>query len=157
RRLIRTAFLSGDIDRAIALTNLHFPSVLAAKDEAGGMLFKLKLRKFIEAVARAGNASPAPATESLPVAKTTKIKTRAMGEDVAMADNEEFSTSPMSPVSSTSPLDELLSLGQALDAEYRDDARPAVQSKLVEAFSLMAYESPQDAGGHLAWLLSNAA
>lgn len=129
---IRKAFLAGEAERVLELTQRSYPAVLLAQDESGGMMFKLRLRAFIEAVLRSGR-------------EEGKGKGPAVDEDVEMAEP------------GSSGLDALLELGRALHADYSADMRPKVQESLKLAFSLMAYERPEDEGGKIGWLLSDGA
>ncbi|KAM0790579.1 hypothetical protein ACM66B_004446 [Microbotryomycetes sp. NB124-2] len=132
RGQIRRVFMSGDVPRAIELVSKHYPSVLEqdTDDVSGGMLFKLRMRAFVEAVVK---HSSRDLSSSIDV----------NGQDTSC--------------SSVDDLDEILVLGQKLDAEYSSDARPAVQEALKLTFSLMAYEKPQDEPGLIGWTVANDA
>lgn len=134
---IRKAFLAGEAERVLELTKRSYPAVLLAQDESGGMMFKLRLRAFIEAVLRSGRDG---------AVEEGRGKGRAADEDVEMVD-----------AGSSLGLDALLELGRALHADYSGDERPKVQESLGLAFSLMAYERPEDEGGKIGWLLSDEA
>ncbi|KAM0753364.1 competence/damage-inducible protein CinA [Meredithblackwellia eburnea MCA 4105] len=139
---IRKAFLTGDMERVLDLTQRHYPSLLTEdlKDPSGGLKFKLRTRAFIEAVVR-----------SLPGSNTS--------HDLAPAplSHQHFSTPPTSPKSATIDLmglEGVLSLGRSLSYDFKDDQRPLVQSALEEAFSLIAYTRLNELQGRLAWLVS---
>lgn len=138
RTSIRRAFLAGEADKVLQLTQAHFPAVLLGgeEDESGGMLFKLRLRVFIEAVIRSGK-----------MPSGGKGKARVDDADIDMDDDASPSPS----------LDTLLSLGRSLHLDYSNDSRPSVQDSLAETFSLLAYEDPSKIGGKVGALLSREA
>ncbi|KAK4052488.1 hypothetical protein OIV83_002290 [Microbotryomycetes sp. JL201] len=132
---IRQVFMTGDVPRVIELVSKHYPTVLEqdADDTSGGMLFKLRLRAFTELVARQARRNVVPA-------------------EIVADDNVDMGGDDHSP-----DLDEVLVLGQKLDAEYSSDPRRAVQEALKLTFSLMAYDRPQDEPGLIGWVVSQDA
>ncbi|CAO3597510.1 unnamed protein product [Absidia cylindrospora] len=56
RRLdVKNAVVAGDIDQAIELINIHFPSVLQTQGKNGPILFQLKCQKFVEMISDHSN------------------------------------------------------------------------------------------------------
>ncbi|KAI5477184.1 Ran-binding protein [Pseudohyphozyma bogoriensis] len=141
RAEIRRRLIEGDVERSIALTQKHYPAVLVDEDDEGGMLFKLRLRSFVEGILRT-SSSASPTT-------SPKGKAKALSEDddVAMAPVED----------APSALDSMLELGRALQTEYGSDTRPKVQEALTLTFSLWAYEDPRSQAGPVGLLVSDAA
>ena len=110
------------------------------KTGRGILLFKLRIREFIEAVRRfTSSSSSAPPSEDV---------------DVDMVDSSSCSSSNTSPTTIT--LDYVLSLGRQLDADYSKDERDFVQDTLRVAFSLLVYDHPQSEGGEIGKLFDVA-
>lgn len=140
--------MRGEIESVGELMRRHYPKVLEAQDERGGIAFRLRLREFVEGVLR---VSKAGSEEKMDVKGKGKasVPVPSTLEDVEMTDpTETFSTPPTSPKQSARPpsttsLDALLALGRSLHADYSADPLPAVQRALELTFSLMAYDSEE--------------
>ncbi|GEM12860.1 ran-binding protein [Rhodotorula toruloides] len=127
RSEIRQAALSGaGAERALALVQEHYPTAFAddadAREEDGGMLFKLRCRVFLEKVLEWSRASRDPAAME------------SEGPDGVAMDEE----------AETIRLDSLLTLGQSLHAQYSADPRPVVRAELQAVLGLMAYRDPEN-------------
>ena len=133
RQIVRNAILTGDIDRAISITQTFYPMVLAQNEQT---FFKLRCRKFVEMMRQCAEARP----PSLNATTTTTMTTTNGGGDVAMAEDD----APHNKHYHDDLLAKALTYGQSLQEDYRHDSRPAVQSALQEAFSLLAYEDPKN-------------
>lgn len=130
RSEIRQATLSGTgAERALALVQEHYPAALSddaeAREEDGGVLFKIQCRVFVEKAVEWSRANRDPAaTES------------EAGADDAM-DGE-------ADAAETITLDSVLALGQSLHAQYAADPRPVVRAELQAVLGLMAYRDPEN-------------
>ncbi|KAK4703318.1 Ran-binding protein 9/10, partial [Phenoliferia sp. Uapishka_3] len=161
---IRKAFLKGDMERVMKLTEGKYPGVFKGdkEDPSGGFRFKLRTREFVEAVLRSLPVSTS--NTELPTSTSLKGKGKAIIEDVSMEDIEEetYSTPATSPIFAPPPalptegtgLDVVLSLGKSLSYDFKDDERPLVRETLEEVFSLMAYSKLEELEGRLGWLVS---
>lgn len=139
RLRIRQAVLQGDPDLALMMTLESFPSVLHDVGEVqGGFLFKLRLRSFIEHASHLGQ-------EKLSGINIVKSK------EISMQLDED------PPRDGDAGMDALLAQGKALHEVYGMDARGDVQSRLRLAFSLLAYDLPENATVELRDLLSHQA
>ncbi|GAA6010616.1 hypothetical protein JCM10207_007767 [Rhodosporidiobolus poonsookiae] len=146
RAQIRTALLAGDAARALQLVETHFPAALEPDADASGgagegdgdLGFVLRCRVFVEAALEVGKAERDPAATEL----------------------ASSSSSPPSPSSASTPtttLDDLLSLGRSLHAQYSSDPRPAVREELQAVLGVLAYADPvREATGRTRELLGEA-
>lgn len=130
RSEIRQAALSGTgAERALALVQEHYPAALSddaeAREEEGGVLFKMQCRVFVEKAVEWSRANRDPAA----------MESDA-GADVAM-DGE-------ADAAETITLDSILALGQSLHAQYAADPRPVVRAELQAVLGLMAYRDPEN-------------
>jgi Ran-binding protein 9/10 len=168
---IRKAILTGDIDRAISLTQTFYPNVLEKNEP---IYFRLRARKFVEMMRMcADGAGPAIKSMHSPDVDKMAIDNEQLEED-EQEDDEVHMTdvTPTHPHSKfviddedsedeglatakqqrreASMLGEALAYGQQLQEDYRDDIREDVQRVLRDAFSLLAYTDPRGSVvGHL--------
>jgi len=168
---IRKAILTGDIDRAISLTQTFYPTVLEKNEP---IYFRLRARKFVEMMRMCADGT-GPITKSIETPDTEKmvIDTEPQEEDeqvddeVHMTDvtpthpstkfvideedsDDEGLTTVKQQLREETMLGEALAYGQQLQEDYRDDPREDVKRVLGEAFSLLAYTDPRGSVvGHL--------
>jgi Ran-binding protein 9/10 len=176
---IRRAILTGDIDRAISLTQTFYPTVL---DKNEPIYFRLRARKFVEMMRMCADGASPPT-------KQIESEDRMAIDDESQEDEEDDEVH-MTDVTLTQPpstkfvideedsedegdvdedgvddhdlanakqqrreatlLAEALAYGQQLQEDYRDDPREEVKRVLQESFSLLAYTDPRGSVvGHL--------
>ena len=175
---IRKAILTGDIDRAISLTQTFYPKVLEKNEP---IHFRLRARKFVEMMRMcADGAGPgstmtksinSPDTERMAIDAGLQEEDEQVDDEVHMTDvtpthhntkfviddDEEDSEDDDDTMSTTKQqrreatlLTDALAYGQRLHEDYRDDPREEVRGVLREAFSLLAYTDPRGSVvGHL--------
>jgi hypothetical protein len=156
---IRAAILEGEIDRALKLMSLYYPTVL---DENKMIYFKLKCRKFIEMIRRcnelSGGTSP-----SFPPRKSQddyngvfdhqmelddqysvgQNGTHNKWDDGTMDTSDDNGGTILENHLNHSELTErMISFGQSLKAEFDHDSRLEVKQMLEETFALIAYPDP---------------
>ncbi|KAI1347003.1 ran-binding protein [Xylaria sp. FL0043] len=137
RQRIRRAILEGDIDRALKLTNTHYPHVL---DNHHDVYFKLKCRKFIEMIRKAAESSNSSSKRSNGH-PYDDVHSEMDVDENGLSDTMD--DDPMESETDPGPLlKETIAYGQALQAEFRDDKRPAVGKALSDIFALLAYPNP---------------
>ena len=160
---IRSAIIDGDIDRALDLTNQHYPLVLTENEN---IYFKLKCRKFIEMIRRctelqpstkskhgaskklkANGRTPSPEREVL----THEMEIDASDndeEDAAVEDDEDEAMEPVDTADTfskqTTLTNEALKYGQELNSEFRDDPRTEVKQDLKDTFALIGYPDARE-------------
>jgi Ran-binding protein 9/10 len=168
---IRKAILTGDIDRAISLTQTFYPTVLEKNEP---IYFRLRARKFVEMMRMcADGTGPITKLVDTPDAEEMIIDTEPQEEDEQVDDEVHMTdVTPTHPSSKfvideedsddervntakqqhreATLLAEALAYGQQLQEDYRDDPREDVKRVLGEAFSLLAYTDPRGSVvGHL--------
>jgi Ran-binding protein 9/10 len=167
---IRKAILTGDIDRAISLTQTFYPTVLEKNEP---IYFRLRARKFVEMMRMCADGTgptksiDTPDTEKMAIDTDPQEEDEQVDDEVHMTDvtpthpntkfvidEEDSEDESMTPSKQqrreASMLAEALSYGQQLQEDYRDDPREEVQRILREAFSLLAYTDPRGSVvGHL--------
>ncbi|KAI0867995.1 ran-binding protein [Hypoxylon argillaceum] len=132
RQRIRRAILEGDIDKALALTNQHYTSVLKNNQH---VYFKLKCRKFIEMVRKAAEYGNGNGKRS------NGHPYDDMPSEMDVDENDLEDTMEDDPMPGAL-LKETITYGQALQAEFRSDTRPEVGKALNDIFALLAYPNP---------------
>ncbi|KAI0185704.1 SPRY domain-containing protein [Xylaria flabelliformis] len=137
RQRIRRAILEGDIDRALLLTNNHYPRVLKNNQD---VYFKLKCRKFIEMVRKAAEYSGDNSKKSNghsydDIPNEMDVDENGLS-DTMEDDLMETQTEP------GALLKETITYGQALQAEFKNDTRREVINALNDIFALLAYPNP---------------
>jgi len=165
--------LTGDIDRAISLTQTFYPTVLEKNEP---IYFRLRARKFVEMMRMCADGA-SPATKSIDSPDTDRM---AIDNDSQQDDDEDeeiddevhmTDVTPSQPTSTkfvieddseeeiiedddsiantkrqrreATLLAEALAYGQQLQEDYRDDPREEVKRVLQESFSLLAYTDPR--------------
>lgn len=134
---IRRAVLEGDIDRALALTNTHYPRVLKSNPD---VYFRLKCRKFIEMIRKSAeyghdNGKRSNGHSYDDIHNEMDVDENG-GSDTTEDDAMESQPDP-GPL-----LKETIAYGQALQAEFQDDKRREVSKALHNIFALLAYPNP---------------
>lgn len=170
RQKIVHSIVSGNIDTALEDTRAYYPSVLDRED--GLVLFKLRCRKFVELVLDAAaayrmvreeqavgkgkdvvsNGVGIPEGESMDVDDDGSLSNPVLNGNSKTVSPPQLSKSIRAklPVASVSPsmatyemaLKNALRNGQSLQADYKSDARPAVQAICKRTLSLVAYDDP---------------
>lgn len=125
RMEIRHLILAGETQGAIDRMRSDFPEVLVSEDTSGGILFKLRVRTFVDRVMASSVAKGMDGS---------KGKGKAVEEEEDMAD--------------------LVAFGQELHSHYGSDPRLAVQELLQRAFGLLAYDRLEDANDSVRSLLA---
>ena len=170
---IRRAILTGDIDRAISLTQTFYPTVLEKNEP---IYFRLRARKFVEMMRMCADGTGPPAKGfDTPDTDRMAIDNDSQDEDDEQVDDEVHMTdvTPSQPTTTKFVIDEedseddeiantkqqrreaslladALAYGQQLQEDYRDDPREEVKRVLQESFSLLAYTDPRGSVvGHL--------
>jgi len=176
---IRKAILTGDIDRAISLTQTFYPTVLEKNEP---IHFRLRARKFVEMMRMCADGTgpgssttksiDSPDTEKMEIDTGLEDEDEQVDDEVHMTDvtpshhntkfviddDEEDSEDDDEETMATTKqqrrqaglLTEALAYGQQLHEDYRDDPREEVKCVLREAFSLLAYTDPRGSVvGHL--------
>ncbi|CZT06326.1 related to human RANBPM NP_005484.1 [Rhynchosporium graminicola] len=149
RNHIRKAVLEGEIDTALKYTQTFYPNVLRDNEHVS---FRLKCRKFIEMIRQAAEMLNSNHSKGV---KKSNGHNGDWYEDVAhnmdlddhqsqannwdRMDTEEY---PQNRTEYQQLLEETLSYGKALQAEYKDDPRREINKALEDAFALMAYTDP---------------
>ncbi|GAA99813.1 uncharacterized protein L969DRAFT_100801 [Mixia osmundae IAM 14324] len=161
RKDVRTAILQGDIEAALSLIQAEYPVIFLDESTGPGILFKLRVRQFIETIIRA-NLSESPtadedmlsddASESGGSQNTAKLVTAPAKS--ARQQQKQRATSPETPAKL---LDSALAQGRTLQADYGSDTRIETISTLQEAFSLIAYNSFDSLPEHLTQLVGSEA
>ncbi|RWA07519.1 hypothetical protein EKO27_g7586 [Xylaria grammica] len=137
RQRIRRAILEGDIERALTLTNTHYPYVLKNNQD---VYFKLKCRKFIEMIRKAaeysnGNGKKSNGHPYDDIHNEMDVDENDLSDTIE-DDAMESQTDP-GPL-----LKETIAYGQALGAEFKGDPRREVAQALSDIFALLAYPNP---------------
>jgi hypothetical protein len=168
---IRNAILTGDIDRAISLTQTFYPTVLEKNEP---IYFRLRARKFVEMMRMCADvAGPgmksinSPDSEKMAVDLQPQEEDEQVDDEVRMTDvspthhnakfvideedsDDETVTTTKQQRREATMLTDALAYGQQLHEDYRDDPREEVKRVLGEAFSLVAYTDPRGSVvGHL--------
>ncbi|KAF9572656.1 hypothetical protein EC968_009556 [Mortierella alpina] len=147
RKVIRTAILAGDIDKAIDLLETHYSGVVATQED---MLFQLRCRKFVEMVAASSSplqaldrqerrggtgkerhdSEVAESNSSMDWDEDTSKKERS-GASHSLGNNDDLE--------GLGSLKETIVFGQFLQEQYGHNRRESVQQTLRETFSVLAY------------------
>jgi hypothetical protein len=136
RQRIRRAILEGDIDKALSLTDKHYPHVLKNNQH---VYFKLKCRKFVEMVRKAAECSYGHDKKSNGH-YYDDIPNQMDVDENSLSDLMEDDTDLQTGTSAL--LRETITYGQALEAEFRHDSRREVGKALDDIFALLAYPNP---------------
>ncbi|GAP84651.1 putative ran-binding protein [Rosellinia necatrix] len=137
RQRIRRAILEGDIDRALTLTNTHYPQVLTNNQH---VYFKLRCRKFVEMVRKAEEYNNAD-MENSNGHSCDDMPNQMDVDENSLSDTmeDDFMESQADP---EAILKDTIAYGQALQAEFRNDSRREVGKALDDIFALLAYPNP---------------
>ncbi|OZJ06478.1 hypothetical protein BZG36_00570 [Bifiguratus adelaidae] len=134
RKSIRLAIQDGEIDRALAMLNEHYPDLSTSNSL---IRFRVLSLKFVQLVSIACMAGSSPQSD----------------DDIDMNDDTAVNTWQLSSKPTKkgpAVYADVVAFGQNLQAEYGEDARPEVQQGLLEIFSLLAYNDPKKSiMGHL--------
>jgi hypothetical protein len=167
---IRKAILTGDIDRAISLTQTFYPTVLEKNEP---IYFRLRARKFVEMMRMCADGTgpvksiDTPDLEKMAIDTDPQEEDEQVDDEVRMTDvtpthantkfviddedsEDESIGNAKQQRREASLLADALAYGQQLQEDYRDDPREDVKRVLGEAFSLLAYTDPRGSVvGHL--------
>lgn len=155
---IRAAILEGDIDKALALTKLHFENVLELNPQ---IIFRLRCRKFIEIVRSYSEPDTSQASKRTRsgadiAGNNSEDMPHDMELDDQMHDPEAMDITSNNSIEAEMPAAkelysarEALEYGQQLKADYSEDKRQ-YEKTLNDIFSLVAYSDPASSPhGHL--------
>jgi hypothetical protein len=152
---IRAAILEGDIDKALKHTTAYRPTVLRDNEN---IYFKLRCRKFIELIRRCTELTT-------PTKRSTANghHNGAVTDDYDIFDHQmelddQFATTDghwgaesmdtEEPADSSAKyealLQEAITYGQELQAEFRNDPRREVKKALRDTFALLAYPDARE-------------
>ncbi|PWW75617.1 SPRY-domain-containing protein [Tuber magnatum] len=156
RQKIRGAILEGDVDRALDLTDKHYPAVLPNNQ---AIFFRLRCRKLVEMIrqfAETVHDGPAGSSGSHDdpmvgvFAQDMEIDDPAGAGagweemDVEDEDGSGGVETGMGADQTKNALDAAVKYGQDLRVEFSSDTRPEIRKALEEAFSLLAYTDPRN-------------
>ncbi|ODV90179.1 hypothetical protein CANCADRAFT_102799 [Tortispora caseinolytica NRRL Y-17796] len=134
RQKIRAAVLSGNIDRAISLTNLFYPNLLTQNPN---VKLQLELRRFIEIIRflalRGSDTSSADANSAAANGGSSGIN--GNGKDV-----EEDLFKTLSAMGNDEILLHAIEYGREIEAEFGQDSQ--ARSHLEQTFAIMTYQDP---------------
>ncbi|KAK9455338.1 concanavalin A-like lectin/glucanase domain-containing protein [Dipodascopsis uninucleata] len=152
RQHIRAAVLEGNIDRALKLTDLFYPSVLKENQD---ILFQLRCRKFVEMMRTLAISMSEPSDDSMAIddfnlSESNDKVTNDQNEDEVMDDVDAPDKEKQAEVNKL--LSDALAFGQKLHSSYSSNSLPEVQKSLNDIFALMAYKNPMESP--MAYLLS---
>ncbi|KAK6496785.1 hypothetical protein TWF481_001773 [Arthrobotrys musiformis] len=147
RQNIRSAIFEGDIDRALELTQSHYPDVLERNEQIN---FRLRCRKFIEMMRQSAEATNGRKKSQPSTSKRRAFDAYGDDEDEDVDMDGEDSRSDMDvddPADVTGPavpdfdlLGKVLEYGRQLQEDFKD--KPELQEEMEEVFSLFAYSNP---------------
>jgi hypothetical protein len=158
---IRASVLEGDVDRALKLMDLYYPTVL---HENENIYFKLKCRKFIEMIRRYGELS-GDTSPTIPSRKSHDDYNGVFDHQMELDDQYgatqngthnkwDDGTMDMTDDTGGTMLDHhqeaeqllarTLAYGQELKAEFEHDPRREVKKMLEDTIALIAYSNPRD-------------
>ncbi|RPA97522.1 SPRY-domain-containing protein [Choiromyces venosus 120613-1] len=156
RQKIRGAILEGDVDRALELTNKHYPDVLPNNQ---AIFFRLRCRKLVEMIRQfaetihggsTGSRNPHDDPMVGVFAQEMEIDDPAGAGagweemDVEDEDGNGGVGTGMEVDQTKSALDAAVKYGKDLRVEFQSDTRPEIRKALEEAFSLLAYTDPKN-------------
>lgn len=146
---IRTAVLEGDIEKALKLTNTFYPNVLKDNEH---VYFRLRCRRFIEMIRQGAEMQNSTSSNG---SKATNGHRGDWYDDIINHDMDlddhqqsnnwdrmDTEESPENQMEYQQLLQDTISYGQALQAEFKDDPRREVSQALQDAFALIAYQDP---------------
>ncbi|KFY27615.1 hypothetical protein V493_03394 [Pseudogymnoascus sp. VKM F-4281 (FW-2241)] len=156
RQVIRIAILDGDVDKALQLTEAHYPKVF---EEDEDIYFRLQCRKFIEMIHRGAEIrSRASIGRSNGHTNDYDAYDDMVNQDMELDNPHEHNggfdkmdTDGGNGAGVTNGavhddydrlLEETINFGKAISAEFAHDKRRSTQRALQDAFALMAYEDP---------------
>ncbi|KAK3822831.1 MAG: concanavalin A-like lectin/glucanase domain-containing protein [Benniella sp.] len=137
RQAIRQSILTGDIDKAIELLELHYPGVMTDED----IVLQLQCRKFIEMVNSESTSfdmldHPKKQGEIMcrtQVPHDTEMVASDSGEQM---DIDHDDTNELEDLG---PLKTAFQFGRSLYYRYKDNRRPSVQDMLKQTFAILAH------------------
>ncbi|PBP20465.1 hypothetical protein BUE80_DR008805 [Diplocarpon rosae] len=154
RQRIRKAVLEGDIEKALKHTNAFYPNVLKDNEHVS---FRLKCRRFIEMIRQGAEMqnSPHSGGNKKGNGHSGDWYDDIINQDMDLDDHQSQLNNNWDRMDTEEPsenqteyqnlLQETLTYGQLLQAEYKDDPRREVGKALEDAFALMAYQDPLNA------------
>jgi hypothetical protein len=171
RQKIRAAILEGEIDRALKLMELYYPTVLHDNEM---IYFKLKCRKFVEMIRRCNELADGPSPIFPPARKSHDEYNGVFDHQMELDDQYasvqngnhnkwDDGTMDMSDDGGGTALDNhlnhseltdhMLAYGQTLKAEFDHDPRLEVKKMLEDTIALIAYTNPLEDKCTLKYLL----
>lgn len=167
---IRSAILDGDIDRALYLTEKHFPKVLRDNEN---IYFRLRCRKYIEMIKRAVDVGDSTSSTSKTGLHVSNGRVPSIHDDYDIFDHQmeldeqlgathhrptfngtstiiqdyesAMDVTPEGPGLTRDQLtSEALRYGAELKSEFQSDPRKEVKRALDETLALIAYDDPKD-------------
>ncbi|KAJ1912703.1 hypothetical protein IWQ60_009546 [Tieghemiomyces parasiticus] len=147
RQQISQRLLAGDVDRALRLTQRHYPRVLPQNE---AVHFQLRCQQFVELIKQAGGAQAVDMLDeegetgwdSASDGETDPPRTNGKAAMDVDGDREDVEGQD-SPRTAAQLLRRALRCGHRLQADYAQDPRPEVRETLVNIFSLLAYADPR--------------
>ncbi|KAG0210737.1 hypothetical protein BGX28_009012 [Mortierella sp. GBA30] len=154
RKVIRTAILAGDIDKAIDLLEKHYPGIVATQED---MLLQLRCRKFVEMVSSASFPLPALDNSKRLQGSSEEKQDMEMIEGNSSMDVDQDTSSQKGGSSphtgrepedfeGLGPLKDAIQYGQFLQEQYKHNRRTSVQEMLINTFSVLAYSDNERLG-----------
>ncbi|KAF9363991.1 hypothetical protein BGX34_002839 [Mortierella sp. NVP85] len=137
RQAIRQSILTGDIDKAIELLELHYPGVMTDED----IVLQLQCRKFIEMV----NSESTSFDMLDHPKKQGEIMCRTQSPhntEMAASDSGEqmdIDHDDANELEDLGPLKTAFQFGRSLQYRYKDNQRPSVQNMLKQTFATLAH------------------
>jgi Ran-binding protein 9/10 len=151
---IRSAFLDGDIDSALRITEEHFPNVLKGSPQ---IVFRMKCRKWVELISKANDLRRDSNSQKSRRVSNGYSKSSAVADEFAQdmelddQPREANGTSGKTPANDPTRnpqydklLAEAMEYGQVLQREYRDSPDAEQGEALLAIFSLVAYDNPKE-------------
>jgi len=134
---IRQLILTGDIDKAIELLELHYPGVMTDED----IVLQLQCRKFIEMVNSESTSFDMldhPKKQGEIMCRTQSPQDTEM---VASDSGEQMDIDHdnANELEDLGPLKTAFQFGRSLHYRYKDNRRPSVQDMLKQTFAILAH------------------
>ena len=146
--------MEGDVDKALKFTNTYYPYVLKDNEH---VYFRLRCRKFIEMIRQAAEMSQSSQTHMVKkkngqngewhdgdwhdeeMNQAMEMDNHQNNNNYDRMDTEESSENQKD---CNQLLQDTLTYGQGLQAEFKDDQRREVSKALEDSFALIAYTDP---------------
>ncbi|CAO3590707.1 unnamed protein product [Absidia cylindrospora] len=179
RLAVKNAVVHGDIDQAIELLSIYFPSMFKTTKTSNNnndhaILFQLKCQKFVEMiraydthVGRQGGSNVDTFTDSRSnssnnqghqphnddissSSKDTHSSTEQIPSEMIQTDLNSKDDDDNDDDDNDVPMQTIMAYGKDLKDEFDLDSSPIIMDKLKQVFSLLAYPNPSSSPmGHL--------